>query len=204
MKIYKHRCNTTKLLNETPTSYGIEMDLRTHKEEIIVTHDPFSSGPLFSDWLSDYKHSGLILNVKEEGLEDRILEIISKFGVSNYFFLDQSYPFMVKWLMKGFNQHIAARVSEYESINSFKSLVATPSYIWCDSFTGSWAHLPDVIELAQEKKIQVVIVSPELHSRSSQNEVKELQQMLMGYKFEGVSVCTKTPETWLTCIAPEI
>ena len=204
MKIYKHRCNSVEVLNETPFSYGIEMDLRTHHDELVVTHDPFSSGPLFSDWLYSYKHSGLILNVKEVGLEDRILEVIAEFGISNYLFLDQSYPFMVKSLGSGLQAHVAGRVSEYESLHSFKSLVPTPKYIWCDSFTGSWEHLPEVIEFAQEKKLQVIIVSPELHSRSRQDEVLELQQMLMGFKFMGVDACTKNPERWLACVIPEI
>jgi len=204
MTIYKHRCNSVELLNETPPVYGIEMDLRTHKDEIIVAHDPFSPGPRLSDWLCDYRHAGLILNVKEEGLEDRILEIVFKFGIANYLFLDQSYPFMVKWLTKGLQAHIAARVSEYESINSVKSLVCMPSFIWCDSFTGSWEHLPEVIEVAQDRKLQVIIVSPELHSRSEQSEIKELQQMLTEFNSEGVNVCTKNPENWLNCITPGI
>ena len=111
---------------------------------------------------------------------------------------------MVKWLTKGLQAHIAARVSEYESINSVKSLVCMPSFIWCDSFTGSWEHLPEVIEVAQDRKLQVIIVSPELHSRSEQSEIKELQQMLTAFNPEGVNVCTKNPENWLNCITPGI
>ena len=36
-------------------------------------------GEEFVQWLDGYRHGTLILNVKEEGLEDRLLDLISHF-----------------------------------------------------------------------------------------------------------------------------
>ena len=59
----------------------------------------------------------LILNVKEEGLETSIIKYLNKYRIENYFFLDQSIPFLIKH-SKLCNKQSAARVSEYESIES--------------------------------------------------------------------------------------
>ena len=74
MEIILHRCNTIKLLNGLPKKYGAEIDLRSYKEEIIIHHDPYEVGINFKDWLKHYKHGILILNLKEDGLEEKVLK----------------------------------------------------------------------------------------------------------------------------------
>jgi hypothetical protein len=86
--IIKHRVNTINEIISTPYSYGVEIDLRTFGSEIIIHHDPFHEGVKFSEWLQYYNHKFLVLNVKEDGLETFISELIEKFKVKNYFFLD--------------------------------------------------------------------------------------------------------------------
>ena len=78
MIIIRHRVNTVHKLIKTNKEYGIEVDLRSYKNEIIIHHDPFSKGVLFKDWIKKFNHKYLILNVKEEGLEIKILNILKK------------------------------------------------------------------------------------------------------------------------------
>ena len=93
----RHRINTISNLLETPTRFGVEIDLRSSHQDIILCHDPFSKNSVnFRDWLQHFDHRFLILNVKEEGLENHITQILTKLSINNYFFLDQSFPFLIK------------------------------------------------------------------------------------------------------------
>lgn len=93
MKIIRHRVNSSKDLLKIPLEYGIEIDLRwSHDVGIYLSHDPNSPGEAFRDWLESYHHKTLILNVKEDGLEQEILELMNSFSISDYFFLDQPTP----------------------------------------------------------------------------------------------------------------
>ena len=197
MKIYQHRRNTRASLDATPLEYGVEIDLRSWGNNLVLEHEPFVQGEHFSNWMLRYQHSGLILNIKEEGLEVRLLEIMEHHHVSDFFFLDQSYPFMIKWLNAGLGAHIAARVSDYESLSSLTSLPATPGYIWCDSFTGSWGHLTATIEYASNINSRVILVSPELQSRKLEGELDMIKAVLYKYRHEQLGVCTKVPESWI-------
>ena len=61
-----HRVNTIALLEKTSSNLGIEVDIRSNGENLILHHDPFQKGELFEDWIKHYNHGTLILNVKEE------------------------------------------------------------------------------------------------------------------------------------------
>ena len=65
-------------------------------------HDPFNKGQPLKTWLEHYDHRFLILNVKE-GLEEMIINLLEKFNINNYFFLDQSFPFLMKYSRKKIN-----------------------------------------------------------------------------------------------------
>ena len=110
MKLIVHRRNMLSDLIATPTKYGIEVDIRSYGDKLVIHHEPFIKGESFEDWLAAYQHGMLILNVKEEGLEARLIELMRMHGITDYFFLDQSFPFLVKWSKAG-ERRCAVRVS---------------------------------------------------------------------------------------------
>ena len=69
MQIIAHRKNTIAELCETPSHFGVEVDIRSWCDGLTIHHDPFVQGEDFKEWLKHYQHQTLILNVKEEGLE---------------------------------------------------------------------------------------------------------------------------------------
>ena len=72
----------------TNTKYGVEVDIRSKGNDLLIHHDPFVQGESFEAWIEKYQHGTLILNVKEEGLEKRLTEIMdSKTGVYVSFIL---------------------------------------------------------------------------------------------------------------------
>lgn len=195
MKIIRHRVNISKDLLKIPHEYGVEIDLRwSHDLGIYLSHDPNSPGEAFRDWIQSYRHGTLILNVKEDGLEQEILELLNSFSMSDFFFLDQPTPTLIKCIK---NQvPTAIRISEYEDYPN--SLPGTPEWLWADSFTGSWKHLTKSLETAANSDTKICIVSPELQGRNVTVELNEIKSILGNFwDADFVSVCTKNPENWL-------
>ncbi len=46
-----HRINTKDALLKTPTEFGVEVDIRTNNNQLIMHHDPFEQGENFEEWL---------------------------------------------------------------------------------------------------------------------------------------------------------
>jgi hypothetical protein len=194
MKLISHRRNTIEELNTTRKNYGVEVDIRSHGDQLIIHHDPFVDGELFDDWISAYQHGTLILNVKEEGLEGRLISLMQAHGIEDYFFLDQSFPFLVKWAKAG-EHRCAVRVSEFEAIETALTLAGKVDWVWVDCFT----RFPLSYEDAQRLKIagfKFCLVSPELQGRDAETEIPQLMQLLDERDIQADAVCTKRPDLW--------
>ena len=96
MKKILHRVNTINYLKTVPKEFGVEVDIRSFNNKVIISHEPLLTGTSFEEWISFYEHDFLILNIKEEGLEKYVLDILEKHKIKNFFFLDQSFPFLLK------------------------------------------------------------------------------------------------------------
>ena len=193
MQIITHRKNTIADLLSTPTEFGVEVDIRSSGKELIIHHDPFCVGESLHEWLSCYKHKTLILNVKEEGLETAVLKLIDRFGIQSYFFLDQSFPFIVKSIRNGIRQ-CAIRLSEYESIESVLKMRGQVDWVWLDCFTGA-PPPSNLVTLSQENGFRVCLVSPELQGYDK----SLIESFKFQYRTENIqldAVCTKFPDLW--------
>jgi len=194
MKLISHRRNTLKDLNATSPKYGVEVDIRSRGEQLIIHHDPFADGESFDNWIAAYQHGTLILNVKEEGLESRLIVLMQSKGIEDYFFLDQSFPFLVKWSKAG-ERRCAVRVSEFESIETALTLAGKVDWIWVDCFT----RFPLSEEDARRLKyagFKLCLVSPELQGRDAETEIPVLAQLLAERDIQVDAVCTKRSELW--------
>ncbi|UFS69733.1 hypothetical protein LPW11_17785 [Geomonas sp. RF6] len=194
MKIIRHRLNTMAELKATPACYGVEVDIRSRGDELIIHHDPFASGEPFEEWLGAYRHGTLILNVKEEGLEGRLLELLESRGMEDYFLLDQSFPFLLKWApaLKG---RCAVRVSEFESVETALALAGKARWVWVDCFSTFPLSGADACRL-KDAGFRLCLVSPELQGRDPDTEVPELVRLLGRRGIEADAVCTKRPDLW--------
>ena len=74
MEIIIHRVNTIKKLKKIQKIFEAEIDLRVYKSKIILNHEPFKSGDTLDNFLKHYKHGTLILNIKEDGIEDAVIK----------------------------------------------------------------------------------------------------------------------------------
>lgn len=194
MKLIAHRKNTLAELRSSPTEYGVEVDIRSYAGDLVIHHDPFIKGEPFEAWLAEYRHGTLILNVKEEGLEARLIELMKRRGIGDYFFLDQSFPFLVKWARLG-ERRCAVRVSEYESVETALSLAGKVDWVWVDCFTRFPLQYEDSARL-KSAGFRLCLVSPELQGRDAQTEIPQLHALLKDRGIDADAVCTKQPALW--------
>lgn len=194
MKLIAHRRNTLAELRATPIEYGVEVDIRSVGERLIIHHDPFVDGEDFIAWLAHYRHGTLILNVKEEGLERRLLNLMAERGIGDFFFLDQSFPFLIKTARQG-ERRCAVRVSEFESIETVLMLAGMVDWVWADCFS----RFP--LSGAEARKLKALgfrlcLVSPELQGRNGAQEIPEMRALLRQEEISPDAVCTKLPALW--------
>ncbi len=194
MKLIAHRKNTLKDLQETPKEYGVEVDIRSYGEQLIIHHDPFVIGEDFIAWLDCYQHGTLILNVKEEGLESRLIALMQEKQIKDYFFLDQSFPFLIKWSNMG-ETKIAVRVSEFESLETALTLAGKAEWVWVDYFTHFPLKAPSYQRL-KNAGFKLCLVSPELQAYDAETHITHLVQLLKSESINPDAICTKQPILW--------
>ena len=190
-----HQVNTIEQLTNTPVELGVEVDVRSQDKELIIHHDPFQKGESFIKWLKFFKHEILILNVKEEGLETHLLELMTQHGIEKFFFLDQSFPFLIKTAVMG-EHRCAVRISEYESIETVLMLTGIVEWVWIDCFSRFPLTFQQTNTL-QKKGFKLCFVSPELQGRSELSHITKFRKNIESLEIQGDAVCTKHPELWI-------
>ncbi len=142
---------------------GIEIDVRHELNKLILNHDPFKKGVTLNKFLNFYKHKFIIINVKSEGIEEKIYKILKNKKISNYFFLDSSFPFLIKY-SKVLTKKFALRISDIESHKTLFNLDKNVNWIWLDCFK-KFQISSNVLVKIKKLKYKICIVSPNLHGR---------------------------------------
>lgn len=194
VKIIAHRRNSRSDLDATREDLGVEVDLRSNSGRLITGHDPFSDGEDFEFWLEGFRHSTLIVNVKEEGIEEKIVAMLAERKIEDFFFLDLSFPRLVKLALAG-EKRTAVRVSEFESIETGLALAGKVNWTWVDSFER-FSLSEEEMKRLRDVGFKSCLVSPELQGRDPSFEVPELLEMFDQWKLEIDAVCTKRPVLW--------
>jgi hypothetical protein len=184
MIVCKHRINT---LEPGDSSLGIEFDVREGPGgTILVTHDPWTSGPELATFLASHRHTFYIVNIKCEGIEYEVLRLLKDANIENFFLLDCSFPMIHKLSLKG-ETRIALRFSEYEE---FRRMQGRAQWVWVDVFSRVPLGPKDCDEL-HALGYKLCLVSPELQQQPEKLET--YKQVLEGHLD---MVCTKFPEKW--------
>ena len=190
MLYISHRVNTVAQLSDTPVEYGVELDLRDDGEQLVLQHDPFKTGESFEEYLTHYNHDLMILNVKSERIEHRVLELVRNSRVKDYFFLDSSFP-MIRTMIAAGERRIATRFSEFEPIEMALSLAGEIDWVWVDCFTK--LPLDETSYSRLKEHFKICIVSPELQAHDY-SMIDAFAQQLKPYPVD--AICTKRPDLW--------
>jgi len=194
MELISHRRNTLAELEATPRHLGVEVDIRSEAGRLVIHHDPFRPGEALDEWMAAYAHGTLILNVKEEGLETACLETMARFGLERFFFLDQSFPFLMKTARQG-ERRCAVRVSEYESLETAMSLAGLVDWVWVDCFTRLSLSRAEHDQL-RGAGFRLCLVSPELQGRDAGRDIPAMAAQIASDGLVFDAVCTKRPDLW--------
>ena len=183
-----HRINTVAELEETPAHFGVEVDLRDRDGKLFLQHEPFIGGDNFEEYLKHYHHGTMILNIKSERIEHKVIDLLKKYDIRDYFFLDSSFP-MIHTLSKEGEKNIALRYSEYESLESVLKMQGRARWVWVDCFHNFPLdkNTYDQLKLAGFK---LCLVSPELQGRDQDIEIYKEQMKNEGIIFD--AICTKS------------
>lgn len=206
MQYINHRINTLEQLKNVPLENGIELDIRYHENDLVLHHDPLHhhEKPFpekFEDILKMWNHKGpMILNVKTEGVEQLCIDLMNKYKIQNWFFLDLSMPYFAIYAEKAYNneikgftpENLAVRFSEREPIEYALAFKNKAKWVWVDCFT----HMPLNIEYYNRLKnagFKICIVSPELQHHPLE-QIPTFKSLLNGMEID--AVCTKKVDLW--------
>lgn len=190
--IIRHRINSIKELETVNPEHGVELDLRDRGSRLIIAHEPFSDGEDFSNYLQHYRHGTMILNIKSERIEHRVLEELQKAGtVKDYFFLDSSFPMICTLVSMG-ERRIAVRYSEFEPIESVLALAGKVEWVWVDCFTKMPLN-SKAYNSMKDAGFKLCAVSPELQKRPIES-ISQYALELAPFKMD--AICTKRPDLW--------
>ena len=193
MEIIIHRINSIKKLKKIPKNFGVEIDLRVYQSKIILNHEPFKSGDTLDDFLKNYNHGTLILNIKELGIEDKVIKKVKRAKIRSYFLLDVEFPYIFKSI-KDKQKNIAIRFSEKESIDTAKMLYKNFKWLWIDTVT----RLPlNKKNLDIVKKFKSCVVCPERWGRPSDIEKFKIKMNYLNFKPNAVMTSLKCSQKWL-------
>lgn len=189
MEYIAHRINTAAQLRELPSEYGVELDLRDSLDgSIYIQHNPFEVGEDFESYLAQYHHGTMILNIKSERIEHKVLTLLQKYNIDRYFFLDSSFP-MIFLLSKEGERNIALRLSEIEGMDTIRNMAGKVDWIWVDCFTKIPIGKSEYDEL-KAMGYKLCFVSPELEGR--EEDIESYAKQLSDNSLLMDAVCTKS------------
>ena len=172
MKILAHRGwwlaesekNTMRaFVRALEAGFGIETDVRDCSGSLVICHDPPAGNALAVEGLLAECRSTsttVAINIKADGLQDELKELLDRYQIKDYFLFDQSVPDAIQSLRRGLR--VFTRQSEYEPAPAF--------YAWAqgvvlDGFLGDWADSNTVKGHLSEGK-EVCLISPDVHKRA--------------------------------------
>ena len=170
--------------------FGIETDVRDQDGELVISHSiPSGRKTTFRSFARQYAIDGnnttLALNIKADGLQDLLREILLECSIDRYFLFDMAVPDAV--ISLGHQLKCFTRLSEYEPQAAFAK---EAHGVWIDCFEGPWLGPEEFNEVGQQFS-HIALVSPEIHGRSPDELWPWLRQSISNDL--SVYLCTDQP-----------
>lgn len=172
--------------------FGTETDLRDFNGEIVISHDmPTGNEITLHDFLVKYSVMNidkfpLALNIKSDGLVQKLKIILEQFKNVDAFVFDMSIPDT-----RGYMDAEIPFFTRMSEVEKEPAWLEKAEGIWLDSFGPTWYDHTLIQSLIFSEK-RLCVVSPELHGR----DFKDLWSMLLKYSdHSNLILCTDHPET---------
>jgi len=173
--------------------FGTETDIRDYKGELVISHDIadencISVKNLFEIYDKYDNTLPLALNIKADGLQVKLKELLTQYNITNYFVFDMSVPDGLGYLKE--NIKAFTRESEYEETASFYNEACG---MWLDEFQGHWID-KEVVSRHIKNNKRICIVSPDLHKREYKKEWQHYKDIEKELGINNLMICTDYPE----------
>lgn len=191
-EIVVHRVNERARLRDLPRHFGAEIDLRADGSTLVLHHDPFKGGERFDDWLADYEHGLLVLNIKEAGIEAEVIRRVEARGVRRFFLLDVEFPYIYRASRAG-ERRIALRFSEDEAIETVLGYRGMVDWVWIDTNT----RLPlDSSTVSRLRGFSTCLVCPERWGRPQDIPAYQAQMARLSFTPDAVMTSWQHAADW--------
>ena len=153
------------LLKACVHGYGFETDVRDSLNRLVISHDPADSdSPGFIETLSPLAHFSnnctFALNIKSDGIAQKLKTCLDGLGITNYFAFDMSIPQMVIYRDLGITYFTGQ-----SDIQPVPVLYDNAAGIWADCFYSEGWITHEIILSHIKNRKKICFVSPELHKR---------------------------------------
>ncbi len=192
MQIIIHRVNTVSKLKKIPIKYGVEIDIRAYGTKLVLNHEPFKNGDSLERYLGNFRHSFIIFNIKESGIENQVISLAKKYKITNYFLLDVE-PYWIHHATQDGFRKIAIRYSENEPINMALRYKKDVDWLWID--------IPTKLPLTQNivdkiRGLKTCLVCPERWNRPEdiQGYIKRI--IKLRFKLDAVMTSSEQSVQW--------
>jgi hypothetical protein len=144
------------------------------------------------DYLAEYRHGLMVLNIKEAGIEDEVLRMVRERGVKDCFLLDVEFPYLYRAARKG-ERAIAVRYSEDECIETVLKYKGRVDWVWIDTIS----KLPlDAKVVEQLQGFKTCLVCPERWSRPQDIPIYRKQLAELGMQIDAVMTAEAHVAAW--------
>jgi glycerophosphoryl diester phosphodiesterase len=171
--------------------YGAEIDVRDLDGELVVSHDPPCRGALalatVVEALQSSRSGGMLaVNVKADGLQDRLAFALAELDSTRWFAFDMAVPDAVGYVRAGL-----PTFTRHSDVEPAPVLLQEACGVWLDDFGGGWLSEEHVAgHLAAGKR--VAVVSPDLHGRDHVSAWEQWRRWSV-WGEPGASLCTDHP-----------
>ena len=95
-----HRVNKSEDLISLPSDFGIEIDIRSDGQNLVLGHDPKQYTENLESYIVSFKHSFLIANIKESGIENQVIQSMNEKKLKTFFYLMLNFHTFCKTIKK--------------------------------------------------------------------------------------------------------
>lgn len=192
----KNEKNTlSALFKGLDNGYGLETDIRDLNGQLVISHDtPTADSVILLDELLCYYAKGkftstLALNIKSDGLQEKLQHQLQQYNIKHYFVFDMSIPDTLDYLKLNISTFIRCSDIEY-----YPEIINRTQGTWLDELIKPWISTEIILKQASQSE-NVCIVSAELHNREHTLQWSQIKKALdSGCQSNKLLICTDFPQ----------
>ena len=131
---------------------GIEIDLRSDRNKVIISHDPFLNGLDFFKTVKKLKNFFVIVDMKSTGFSEKVLKVLNKEKI-NFLFLNLIASEQIYLIEKNHSKNLFLRYSSIEKPNLTTKNFKKIKWIWFDFFNKKFITIKEYNYIWRNNKL---------------------------------------------------